>query len=102
METFAPNRSLLNPKFEGYKLDPVPQENIVIRHRLQYIATQATASTKATLSFQDVQSRITHNHLAISTEGTRALYIDAEYNVVAIHVDPVSGSVSLPPTMLNI
>jgi len=89
MEAFSTNRSLLNPKFEGYRLEPIPQENVVIRYDLQYRTTQSTTSTSAFLSFQDVQSRITHNHLHISSEGSCALYIDAEYKVVAIDVDPV-------------
>ncbi|KAG6830130.1 hypothetical protein H0H87_009028 [Tephrocybe sp. NHM501043] len=73
MDTFQPNRALLNPKFEGYKLDPVSQEEIVVRFPLQFKPTQATVSGKSPLSFQEVQSRITHNHLATCAESQRAM-----------------------------
>lgn len=91
MPTYTSNRSLLNPKFEGYKLDPITQEDVVTRHELEFRLTQATVSAnKAPLSMQEVQSRITHNHLAVATGGSRALYIDTESRVVIIDVDPVS------------
>ena len=90
METFVVNRSLLNPRFEGYKLDLISQEQAVKSYHLQYRPTQATTSTRALLSFQDVQSRITHNHLCVSAEeGAPALYVDSDYNVVVIEVDHV-------------
>jgi hypothetical protein len=93
METFVVNRSLLNPKFEGYKLDLIAQEKAVQCYDLQYKPTQATTSSRALLSFQDVQSRITHNHLCISPEeGAGAIYVDADYNVVVIELDHVSRS----------
>jgi hypothetical protein len=90
MELFTPNRSLLNPKFEGYKLDPISQEATVTRYNLDYRPTQKTISGRSPLSFQEVQSRITHNHLAVATEGGRALYVDAEFRVVLIDVDLAS------------
>lgn len=92
---FKPNRSLLNPKFEGYKLDPIHQEDVTSRYDLQNKPTQATVSGKSPLTFEEVQSRITHNHLAVSENG-RALYIDAELNVVVIDIDLVSHRPSLP------
>lgn len=91
METFIPTRSLLNPKFEGYKLDPISQENIVTRYPLEYKPTQATVSGGSTFSFQEVQSRITHNHIAVCGEGHRALYADSDSRVVLIDVDAVSS-----------
>jgi hypothetical protein len=102
METFRPNRSLLNPKFEGYKLLPIQQENVVIRHDLVYKPTQSTISTKSPLSFHEVRSRITHNHLCISSEGRRALYVDADYNVVLVDVDLVSSSPRPYPSIAHL
>lgn len=91
MPAFTPNRSLLNPKFEGYRLNPVSQEDVVTRNDLEFKLTQATMSTsRSPLSMQEVQSRITHNHLAIATEGGRALYIDSEFRVIVVNIDPVS------------
>ncbi|KAH7915485.1 hypothetical protein BJ138DRAFT_1077421 [Hygrophoropsis aurantiaca] len=84
MSTFTPDRSLLNPKFEGYKLDLIAQEDAVIRYELEHKTTQSTTPGRSPLSFEEVQSRITHNHLAITEGGHRALYIDADYKVVII------------------
>ncbi|KAJ7505342.1 hypothetical protein B0H11DRAFT_1795981, partial [Mycena galericulata] len=80
-------RNLLNPKFEGYKLDVIAQENCVARYNLQYIATQATISTHAHLSFQEVQSRITHNHISMAPDGSRAVYVDAELRVILVDLN---------------
>ncbi|KAJ7095886.1 hypothetical protein B0H15DRAFT_946432 [Mycena belliarum] len=85
--SFATNRNLFNPKFEGYKLDAVSQEHSVARHNLQYTLTQATASTQSPLSFEEVHSRITHNHIAVAPHGSSAVYIDEQYRVVLIHID---------------
>ncbi|KAF5382588.1 hypothetical protein D9615_002926 [Tricholomella constricta] len=87
MDMFKPSRSLLNPKFEGYRLDPVSQEDIVARFPLQFKPTQATFSGKSSFSFQEVQSRITHNHLAVCSETGRALYVDSASKVIMVDVD---------------
>ncbi|KAJ7134604.1 hypothetical protein C8R44DRAFT_870222 [Mycena epipterygia] len=84
---FTTNRSLLNPKFEGYKLDAIAQENSVARHNLQYTVTQATVSTNSPLSFQEVQSRITHNHISVAPHGSRAVYVDAQYRVILVELE---------------
>jgi hypothetical protein len=91
MPAFTPDRSLLNPKFEGYRLNPVSQEDAVTRHELDFKLTQATVSAgRSPLSMQEVQSRITHNHLAVATESGRALYIDSELRVIVVDIDSVS------------
>ncbi|KAJ3828756.1 hypothetical protein F5880DRAFT_1471879 [Lentinula raphanica] len=88
MSNFKLNRKLLNPKFEGYKFDFVDQEQVVSRHPLQHPATQTTSATQSWLSFHEVESRITHNHLALSSEGTDAIYVDEDCNVVLISISP--------------
>jgi hypothetical protein len=90
-DMFATDRTLVNPKFEGYKLDAVDQDDCVARHSLQYIATQSTVSTNSPLSFQEVQSRITHNHISVAPDDPRAVYIDAQYRVILIELHPVSN-----------
>jgi hypothetical protein len=91
MASFKPNRSLLNPKFEGYRLDPIAQEHVVTRHPLQFKLSQATVSARSPLSVQEVQSRITHNHLAVAPGGhPRAMYVDAELKVIVVDVHLVS------------
>ena len=71
MTWFDADRSLLNVAFEGYKLAIMDTEEAVKRYQLPYHATQATTSGKTPLSFQEMQSRITHNHLSIDAEATR-------------------------------
>ncbi|THH27992.1 hypothetical protein EUX98_g6195 [Antrodiella citrinella] len=83
---FEPTRSLLNPKFEGYKLDALDQDKLISRFPLQYKPSQTTLSGRTPLSFQEVQSRIRHNHLAIGP-AQKAVYVDAEYRVISISVD---------------
>ena len=91
MQTFTVNRSLLNPKFEGYKLNPISQD-AVARYALQHKPIQATVSGRSPLSFQEVQSRISHNHLVVANDGARALYIDSEYRVIIVDVNLASSS----------
>ncbi|KAF5311695.1 hypothetical protein D9611_009417 [Ephemerocybe angulata] len=82
MTAFEPKKSLLNPKFEGYKLAVMDAEDAVMRHSLPYHATQATSSGKTPLSFQEMQSRITHNHLSIDAETNQAVYVDSEHRII--------------------
>ncbi|KAF7346307.1 CS domain-containing protein [Mycena sanguinolenta] len=86
------DRNLLNPKFEGYKLDI--RDNSVTCHGLQYTATQSTVSTTSPLSFQEVQSRITHNHISVAPNDSRAVYIDAQYRVILVELHPVETTPS--------
>ncbi|KAI5122789.1 hypothetical protein M0805_000133 [Coniferiporia weirii] len=89
MSIFPTNRGLLNPKFEGYKLALLNQDDLVASFPLSAHPTQANVSgrVKTPLSFEEVQSRITHNHLAIAHDGQSALYIDDELNVVQVVVN---------------
>ncbi|KAG6333840.1 hypothetical protein ID866_5252 [Astraeus odoratus] len=85
MADFKPDRNLLNPKFEGYKLQVIAPDTA--RHTLPYKPTQITAPGRSPLSLQEVQSRITHNHLVLSPEPGRFLYVDAGHRVVVVDVD---------------
>ncbi|KAI0304432.1 hypothetical protein B0F90DRAFT_1625923 [Multifurca ochricompacta] len=89
MFTLHPNRSLLNPKFDGYKLDPISFEDTIFRHVLQYKATQASVSGRHHFSFQEAQSRIRHNHLSFSPDGEQAVYVDADLRVISVRLNHV-------------
>lgn len=89
MAPFDPERILLNPLFEGYKLDAINQEDVLSRYPLPQALNQSTVAGRSPLSFQEMQSRIRHNHIAISPASS-AVYISADYEVVAIDADPVS------------
>ncbi|KAJ3529844.1 hypothetical protein NM688_g7794 [Phlebia brevispora] len=83
---FKPNRSLLNSKFDGYKLDAIDHDKVVSTYPLTHKLSQIAPSAKSPLTFQEVQSRIRHNHLCIGPDG-RVSYIDAELRVIGIIFD---------------
>ena len=85
---FQPNRALLNSKFEGYKLDAVNHEDVLLSFPLAHKLSQIAPSAKSPLTFQEVQSRIRHNHLCIGPSG-RAVYVDAELKVISVTIDDV-------------
>ena len=84
---FTVQRSLLNPMFEGYKLDAIDQEKVVSRFPLPEALSQEIAS-RSPLSFPEVQSRIYHNHLF--TGHGRCAYVDSTSQVVLVDLDRVS------------
>lgn len=88
---FITDRRLLNPRFEGYKLASFP-DNLVQRYDLPYLPTQAGVSgrSRVPLSFEEVESRITHNHLAVDAENSVALYVDEHLQVIKICIHPVN------------
>lgn len=88
---FTPSKPLLNPKFEGYRFDPIAQDDVVSQVDLVHKASQSTASTKSVLSFEEIQSRITHNHLTVSPYGAQAVYVDTDYNLISINFVAVSS-----------
>lgn len=91
MESFAIQRALLNQKFESYKLDVLSQET-VSRYDLPFKPSRATVSGSTPLTFQEMQSRISHNHLSLESETGLAVYVDSANQVVV--VDLVSSVVN--------
>jgi hypothetical protein len=87
-----PNRDLLNPKFEGYKLDALDEADVLQRHPLAHKPKQTAVSGRIPLSFREVQSRIRHNHLVSSPDGCCVLYVDGDLKVV--HVSFAVSSLS--------
>ncbi|KAI0354943.1 hypothetical protein OH77DRAFT_1590313 [Trametes cingulata] len=87
MPTFNPDRSLLNPKFEGYKFAPLEYDEVTAHYALEHKLSQTNVSGRAPLSFQEVQSRVLHNHLAVCSQSRRAVYVDAELRVIGIDID---------------
>jgi len=90
MNTFTPSKRLINFKFDGYKLEAIAQEKAVSRFPLQFTPTQATVTGGTPLSFQEVQSRITHNHLAVESDSGRAIYVDSGYRIILVDLNKVS------------
>ncbi|CCM03536.1 uncharacterized protein FIBRA_05670 [Fibroporia radiculosa] len=96
MSTFKPDRALLNPKFDGYKLAPLSQEEAVSRFPLPFKLSQTNVSGRSYVTFQEVQSRISHNHLALSPDGT-AVYVDGDLRVVCVRLDEATLVPSFHP-----
>ncbi|OCH91845.1 hypothetical protein OBBRIDRAFT_491288 [Obba rivulosa] len=84
MPTFQPNRALLNPKFEGYKLSPIEQDDAVSRYALEHKPSQTNVSGRSHVTFQEVASRIRHNHLTVASQGGRAVYVDGDLRVISV------------------
>ena len=83
MPPFTPTRSLLNPQFEGYKLSFTPSPDL--RHvALPQRATQSRAGISSR-GFQEVASRVRHNHLAVG-EGS-AMFIAEDWSVVLVRLN---------------
>ncbi|KAG8804507.1 hypothetical protein FRC16_007916 [Serendipita sp. 398] len=90
-------RELLNSKFDGYKLAPIPENNAVKMTPLPRSGlSQATVSASSHLYFQEVQSRVRHNHLAVglisSPQSPSATlgYVDKEGAFTLVLIDRVS------------
>lgn len=101
---FNPKRALLNPKFEGYKLDPILQEKAVRRYKLPRRPTQATVSTRSPLTFEEMRSRITHNHLTLDSDSGLAVYVDDQFTLCLVSILPsgVSERRAFHATFTNI
>lgn len=94
--TFNVKRSLLNPKFDGYKLSPISEKDCVYTAPLPAQGlSQSTVSAKSHLYFQEVQSRVRHNHLAaavspdVSDPIATFAYIDKERGFTSVLIDKV-------------
>lgn len=84
-QAFSPKSSLLNPKFDGYKLKILEQDTCVRSYALPAPgATQSTVSTRRVVPFTEVSARIKHNHLRASPDGTGAVYVDQNGGVIQI------------------
>ncbi|KAF8158373.1 hypothetical protein B0H34DRAFT_657026, partial [Crassisporium funariophilum] len=94
-DTMQVEKRLLNAKFEGYKLELLPQDDAVSRFSLALRPTQSTASSRAPLSFPEMQSRISHNHLAVhsdsESDAALAVYVDREYHVCLVGLADVAS-----------
>ena len=100
--TFNVKRSLLNPKFDGYKLSSISDRDCVSTISLPAQGlSQSTVSAKSHLYFQEVQSRVRHNHLAVAIDSAASdpiatfAYIDKERVFTSVLIDQVRKMVSL-------
>ncbi len=94
-EMFSTKRELVNAKFEGYKLDPLEQQNHVLAFDIDRRVSQAAVALAASssssrarthLHFEEVRSRIRHNHLYPGL-ARQALYFDEDSGVNIVRLD---------------
>ncbi|KAJ1303213.1 hypothetical protein OPQ81_011412 [Rhizoctonia solani] len=84
--TFSANHDLLNPKFDGYKLKILEQQDCVQSFLLPSPGvTQSTVSARRIVPFTEVSARIKHNHLKLGNDGL--YYVDQNGGVVMIEFD---------------
>jgi hypothetical protein len=85
--SFTPSHSLLNPKFESYKLAaPTLGDEAVSTYPLSKPFTFPTLPDHARLSYHEVAARASFTHLAAG-KGGELLYVDGEGAVTAVEVD---------------
>lgn len=86
---FAPDRKLINAKFEGYKLSPFPEQGSLFRTPLPCpgLAIEKAAQLNH-LGFRDLQARVRFSHLAqgfpLNDNVGTAYYVDQEESKVVM------------------
>ncbi|QRW06576.1 CS domain-containing protein [Ceratobasidium sp. AG-Ba] len=89
--TFSANTSLLNPKFDGYKLKILEQSDCVRTFALPAPGvTQSTVSGRRIVPFTEVSARIKHNHLKAGIsddEFSYVAYVDQDGGVMMVMID---------------
>jgi hypothetical protein len=98
--TFTPDRKLLQPLFNSYKLAKTEDDSPASATTL--IPTDARPKTElvtdpSRLSYAEVQARAKHNRLSAGKDGA-FYYVDEGLRVIRITV----GEVSLPTSYANI
>lgn len=84
---FQPDRSLLYPQFETYRLNPLDPDEDTSAYSLPGSgATQSRVGYNThILSFKETRARVSWDHL--TTYGRRGVYVDADWNVVGFQLD---------------
>ncbi|CAG8478576.1 12918_t:CDS:2 [Acaulospora morrowiae] len=95
--SLKPNRTLLNPKFEGYKLKLFEDQTRLRRFSISPPGISVSKiPLKSKLSYREIQNRIHFNHLFSgyeSDDGKKiCFYFDRELSVSMIKYDPVFSS----------
>lgn len=90
---FPPDRSLLYPQFETYRLHSLSPTDDVLGFPLPGSgATQSRLEHgQHTLSFKETRDRIGWDHLALDESG-KGVYVDKDWNVVGFVLDVRSPS----------
>ncbi|WVQ67850.1 uncharacterized protein L199_006055 [Kwoniella botswanensis] len=85
---FPPDKSLLYPQFETYKLQSLDSDNDLLEYPLpEPGSTQSRVgyNTSSYLSFKEVRNRIGWDHLSVNADGV-GVYVDKDWGVVGFIV----------------
>ncbi|KAG2221860.1 hypothetical protein INT45_003574 [Circinella minor] len=103
---FIPDKNLLNPKFDGYKLSPTNEKECVTRTSLPNGSDLRMNKFMANhrLGFRDLQARVRLNHLAYgfptSTNKQQqgvAFYVDLEFQLMSVIYNKETNETHLQP-----
>ncbi|KAG9120405.1 hypothetical protein FRC07_004118 [Ceratobasidium sp. 392] len=85
---FSHKPSLLNSKFDGYKLKILEQSDCIRAYPLPPPGvTQAAVSGRRIVPFTEVSARIKHNHLRAGLGEDELVYVDQNGGVVLVKID---------------
>jgi len=93
--TLTPNRQLLNPFFENYKLKTRSQSDIVKHFPLPGpVGIDVKVENKSSTPYEILKARGKFNHLFGDPSGKRSVYyIDERYHVIQLEFDLVGFTI---------
>lgn len=88
---FKSDRTFINSKFDGYKLQVFPDETNVHRFALPNPLSLPKVAMNSKISYRELQARVKFNHLCVSHRKGLAFYVDNTYSVIAVEYDVASN-----------
>ncbi|CAG8608255.1 6839_t:CDS:2 [Ambispora gerdemannii] len=96
-----PDRNLLNPNFEGYRLTIFDDEEGLLRVPLPEPGINIPkVPVNSQLSYKEMHSLVHYNHLfaGFTAEGIgNAFYFDSELQIILVEYDPITDSITTHP-----
>ncbi|KAJ2958314.1 hypothetical protein NQZ79_g6087 [Umbelopsis isabellina] len=90
---FKSDRTLINSKFDGYKLQVFPENTNVHRFQLPTALSIPKVAMNSRLSYRELQARVKFNHLSISHQQRLAFYVDNESSVIGVELSQTGDRV---------
>ncbi|KAH8553471.1 hypothetical protein BGW37DRAFT_485865 [Umbelopsis sp. PMI_123] len=89
---FKSDRSLINAKFDGYKLQIFPDDTNVHRFALPNALSLPKVAMNSKMSYRELQARVKFNHLFASHRKGLAFYVNSDFAVIAVEYDSASNN----------
>lgn len=90
---FKSNRTFINSKFDGYKLQVFPDATNVHRFALPEPLSLPKVAMNSKISYRELQARVKFNHLCASHRKGLSFYVDNAYAVISVEYDDVAKRV---------